>query len=131
MQLGAFIPPLMEPPNAEKFKAEEMEQLADRFAGIYIERTTKGFRTWNFQGLLTGPEITEIECETTGKVPVATLYAGHRVIEILEDDVAVAFIRYLHYLGIFELAAAKRPCPDCGNKPPQDCETCGGLGWVL
>ena len=49
----------------------------------------------------------------------------------LTGPAAVAFVRFLHYLGIFELEAAKKPCPECGEKPPQDCDTCGGLGWVI
>jgi hypothetical protein len=49
----------------------------------------------------------------------------------LLDDTAVAFLRFLHYIGLMTLEANKMPCPACGHKDPQDCAECGGLGWIL
>lgn len=129
IQLEMLAPPIQEAPSLEKLKSDEMEQLSDRFSGIYIQRNGDSFKSWNFAGLLAGEDVTAIEFDAG--FPRAIIYAGDKVIECLEGVVAINFVRYLHYTGIFELEAAKKPCPECRNKPPQDCETCGGLGWVL
>jgi hypothetical protein len=148
MQLGILVPPPMEVPDAQKLKAEEMSQLADRFASSFIEKTNLGWKLWDFNHLLASATRVEYDplseeirsdftpdggmVEATGnKTPLVILYCDEDPMQELTGKTALAFIRYLHYLGIFELEAAKKPCPDCGNKPPQDCEICGGLGWVL
>lgn len=130
MQLAALAPPEQqhEPPTLEQLKCNELEQLADLYAGSYVSREPNGVVVmWDFNYLLAHSGYVEYR----GGSVYLHVYGKDESPLVLFGKTAEAFIRYLYYLGLFELESNKKPCPDCGSKPPQDCDTCGGLGWVL
>jgi hypothetical protein len=131
MQLQMMAPQLPQPPDLERLKSYELEQLADRFTSSFVEKTASGLKLWDFKVLLASAGRIEYTPNPDNLSDVTLFRDDGSLMVSLMGASATAFMRYLHYLGIFELEAAKTPCPDCGDKAPQDCETCGGLGWVL
>jgi hypothetical protein len=126
-QFGKSFPVL--PASEEAFRAEELEKLSEMFSGSYLQQTASGYKLWDFNKLLQGAISIEFKSEPLSVV----LDIGPEVIELVGDDaqVGIALIRYIHHLGVFELEAAKRPCPECSTSEPKDCDTCGGCGWIL
>jgi hypothetical protein len=127
-QLGVLTTGFMpEVPNEETWKRNELDQLADRFAGYYLEKKADGWNLLDFGALVEcSPSIRYFDSSVT----ITFEFTGGGSTAIT-GDAALAFIRYLHFIGLFEVENAKRPCPECGDKIPQNCETCGGLGWVI
>jgi hypothetical protein len=123
---GGFSMP--EVPSEDEWRKNELEQLADRFSGSYVElKPDGGFKLWDFTFLLSKAATVEYFNATT---TITVGFSEGGSVE-LQGKTAIAFMRYLHFIGIFEVENAKRSCPDCGDKIPQNCETCGGLGWVI
>jgi hypothetical protein len=130
MQLEAMMPHLPpEIPPDEELRAQEMESLAEQFIGGYFERKPDGgWKLWNFVALVAG--ATMIEQRSSGQTLAFEIQAPGVDFE-LTGDTAVAFLRFMHYSGLMLLESNKIPCPQCGDKEPQDCPECCGLGWVL
>lgn len=141
LQMGDLMAPeLPDIPPDKDLEQQELEQLSEQFIGSYLEKLPNGgWKAWDFRTLLMSassaeyiPGFESMSSGTKKHNPAAvyvSLPSGDEI--TMENDVAIAFVRYLHYLGLFRVEKAKRPCPNCGAKEPQDCETCGGIGWVL
>lgn len=127
MQLNpaGFMPQI---PDEAAWRKNELDQLADRFAGSYIEQLPGGHvKLWDFTMIVARSTLMEYSSDL---MKVSCDFPEGGGVE-LNGKVALAFIRYLYFIGLFEVENAKRPCPECGDKIPQNCETCGGLGWVI
>ena len=133
IQMRQLVPPVMTVPSDEELRQKELEALADQFAGSFIERDQNGsLKMWDFLLLLKMSTLIEqIQVNTEAYTgTLVRLSTENDTVELI-GRTADAFLRYLHYIGIFQLEDAKLPCPECTDKPPRDCDVCGGLGWIL
>lgn len=126
MQLEALSPrEVPDLPSDAELQANELDALAEQFTGTYFEKKAEGWKIWNFQALVS--VATMIESKPVHLFEIETPGAVYE----LAGETAVAFQRYLHYIGLMLLESNKLPCPVCSSGPPQDCIECGGLGWIL
>jgi hypothetical protein len=131
------------PSSEHDLREKSLHASAYQNVGVFLQwldPEKKNFKLWDFEALLS--------------MAVGVLYVdGYIVIEMAEEqirfdaDVSAAFMRYLHFLGVFEVDALKQVCPECmarrlhgfvvagapveaGGALP-DCTRCGGLGWII
>ena len=142
VQLSQFMPKVPDLPSDEELAQNELEMRAEQFSGSFIQTLPNGVtQLLDFSTILqpacqidivpphlesVDPNVHDIAREVPLSVLVANPMGGRTT---LYGAAAEAFIRYLHYVGVFQLEAAKMKCPQCSE--PCDCPECGGLGWVL
>lgn len=136
MQIEALMPhELPDIPPDEELIRNELEGLADSYSGAHFEETPKGYILRNFGQILMN--ASHIEKRTTdlgpgwGSTAVEFSVITPSIDYDFSGPTAVAFERYLYFSGLMTLETNKMPCPQCGEKEPQDCPECGGLGWIL
>ena len=97
-------------------------------AGKHLERGENGtFKLWDFDEI--ADRCIAIELDADGMILAELPDGGSYEIG---GVAAQAFLRYLHFAGIFGAIKAREKCPKCGTLPePGDCTRCGGLGWVV
>lgn len=106
---------------------ELMHSAYDLYIGTFVERLPRGgFVVWDFPQLLS--EAIKVSYDPESKTAMIEAHMDQTEISGAALD---PFLRYLHYMGVFMVADARKPCPDCIPGPPRDCESCGGLGWVI
>jgi hypothetical protein len=119
------------PPDdpAGRARQELMQASYEAHVGVFVERLSRGFTIWDFADIVDGATRIEYDCDDRG---VKGILVSKYQDEIqISGPALIPFLRYLHYLGIFQVEAARTPCPDCSTKEPMNCETCGGLGWLM
>ena len=94
--------------------------------GLFFETLPDGFRMLDFAEMIDGA----MKIDYARVSDTISVDRGNYVL-LVTGKAVIPFLRYLRYLGIFQVNAARVPCPDCGEKEPCDCETCGGLGWII
>jgi hypothetical protein len=131
MQMEAMMPQsLPDIPPDETLLRNDLESLADQFVGVFFEKNPDGtWKLWNFDMLIAS--AIHIYANPIHKDLSFTIDTPDGQQYDLVGPTAIAFLRFLHYMGLMMLEANKIPCPVCGHKAPQDCLECGGLGWVL
>jgi hypothetical protein len=135
---GPDAPPV---PTLEQLKRQEIDQAAERWSGVHFElEENGGFLCWDFRAMLERSKGLEYHPaysrqtftgEEEAIEAVVFIDYGTGDMDELRGGAAIAFLRYLRFIGIMEMVEARRKCPDCGDLPPRDCDTCGGLGWVV
>lgn len=122
--------------------ARQVEQFvrarAYQMPGMYIDRHSaqgSGFEVYDFatlteraDRLIYDPSVHRSPREPAG--PRIEIWHGEQS-KTVWGEPARALLRWLHYQGVFLVEAARRPCPECGAGEPKDCDTCGGLGWIV
>lgn len=145
-EIGHMLQVLMSVQGSQPFNPPypnlSLDQAADDFVrntamthpGVYIHRTGGRVEIYDFAKLIA--EANRIVYHPLGderdRDPVApTVEVYIPTHTTIKGEPALAFLAFLHYAGLFLVDEAKRPCPDCTTGPPRDCETCGGLRWII
>lgn len=139
MSMGPFHPPYPEV-TMDAALAEFVRGRARALPGIHVSgdypRMRDEVEIFDFTALVQGATriryLPKGDPESDDAPPTVEIWRSDTDVgDYLHGKVAEAFIGYLHYSGLFLVEAAKRPCPDCSDGPLRDCETCGGLRWII
>jgi hypothetical protein len=127
------------PADPAEFKRQAIEQAAYAYSSIYMERQPNGsFRMWDFDELVAvaisivyHPPKTPTMEELAGSDKPRYVIEAPELMYELEGPPAVAFGRYLHFIGVFVALGARVPCETCKGESPGYCPGCDGLGWSV
>jgi len=116
-------------PTAEEFERQAVEQAMYKYAPMFLEDLIDGsIRILDFESLVQDARAIIFHPDASG--PRAILeFAPDQEPLVLTGPAASYLKRYLHCLGIFQAILARKQCPDCKGLQ-DDCQACGGLGWV-
>ena len=117
------------PRDPAAYRAEMIEYAAYRWSGLYIERPPDG-------GLVMHDFEEYVHCAVRihfAGGPQETVYIVSSDNEFtLHGETVQAFLKYLHFIGMFAAIDARIPCPNCEpGKVNKTCTNCDGLGWTV
>jgi hypothetical protein len=126
------------PTDPGELRRQVIEQLVYSTPNIFVEMAPPSYahqeplklwKIWDFDQILQNAVALTRYVSSAQENVVSVEIPGDLV--NLTGPVAVAFERYLVFLGTFAGAESKAPCPRCSQGPPTECDECGGLGWVI
>lgn len=117
------------PRDPAAYRAEMLEYAAYRWSGLYIERPPDG-------GLVLHDFEEYVRCAVrihfAGSETGAVYVISPDNEFTLHGETVHAFLKYLHFIGMFAAIDARIPCPNCEpGKVNKDCTNCDGLGWTV